>query len=65
VQGRLREEHLSARIETKCGHCGRSIEFTMDSEMKIEIHDGIGELLVFLPQVNWDSFSEPNIIHAY
>jgi hypothetical protein len=37
----------------------------MDSEMKVELHAGIEELIVFLPEVNWDSFSEPNIIHAY
>ena len=41
------------------------MRFTLDSEMKFEADDPGAEPLVFMPQVDWAHFSEPNIIDAY
>ena len=65
VQGRLRQEHLSVVIETACGHCGRAMRLTVDSEMKTLAHDHGADPLLFEPHVDWANFSEPNIIDAF
>lgn len=65
VQGRLRQEHLAVTIETKCGHCGRAMRLTVDTDMNISDHDAGAEPLVFMPRVDWSTFTEPNIIDAY
>ena len=52
-------------IETVCAHSDRPMRFTLDSEMKVSIDDQGAEPLVFMPQVDWAHFSEPNIIDAY
>lgn len=65
VQGRLRGAHLSVTIETECACCGRPMDIEVDSDMKVRVHEQKAQPLVFLPQVDWTAFSEPNIIHAY
>jgi len=52
-------------IETVCAHSDRPMRITLDSEMKVSIDDQGAEPLVFMPQVDWAHFSEPNIIDAY
>ena len=65
MQGRLREEHLLVTIETACGHCGRLLRITVSSDMEFSVHDQDASPLVFMPQVDWRTFTEPNIIDAY
>lgn len=65
VQGRLREERLSVVVSTECAHCGRPMHIEIDSELKYRVGEEGAEPLVFEPQINWATFQEPNIIHAY
>jgi len=37
----------------------------MGSELKYRVADEEAEPLVFVPHVNWVTFTEPNIIDAY
>ncbi|GIK41142.1 MAG: hypothetical protein BroJett011_49750 [Chloroflexota bacterium] len=52
-------------INTVCGHCARPLQIVMDSELRFRITEPEAEPLVFEPQINWETFTEPNIIHAY
>jgi hypothetical protein len=65
VQGRLRAEPLTVSIETNCKHCGRPIGIEMDSDLNYRLADADARPLVFMPDLDWGSFREPNIIHAY
>ena len=65
VQGRLREEHLSVVISTECAHCGRRMLIEVDSELRYRVDEEEAEPLVFEPHINWATFTDPNIIHAY
>lgn len=65
VQGRLRDEPLEVCIETECGHCGEALHIVMDSELGYRVEEAGAEPMVFSPQVDWQEFDEPNIIHAY
>jgi hypothetical protein len=65
VQGRLRQDDFSVTLETACGHCGRPMQITVDSDMNMTDYDGAAEPLVFMPQVDWTTFTEPNILDAY
>ena len=65
VQGRLGEEYLVVTIESECGCCGRELEIVIDSDMKIHSVSEGAEPMVFQPDVHWDDFNEPNIIHVY
>jgi hypothetical protein len=65
VQGRLRNERLSVEIETACKHCDRALHLTADSEMRISAHEAEAAPLVFIPDVDWEHFSERTIIDAF
>ncbi len=65
VQGRLSNERISADIATECGHCGEALEFNVDSEGAFRAGSGSGQMLVFVPSVDWANFDGPNIIDAY
>lgn len=64
VQGQLREEHLTVTIATECAHCARPMHIVVDSEMAYRVEED-AQPLIFMPQVDWEAFDEPNIIHAY
>jgi hypothetical protein len=65
VQGRLKEEYLSVEIETQCAHCGDVMHIDIDSEMKYRVREKNARPLMFEPRVDWETFEEPNILHAY
>ena len=74
MQGRLRNENLVVEIESACAHCGREIHLTVDSELHWSIQEpgapGANSApgaqpLLFVPEVDWQHFTEPNIIDAY
>jgi hypothetical protein len=65
VQGRLREEHLSVTIATECAHCGLPLHIEVDSALQCRVAEARAEPLVFLPQINWATFTDSNIIDAY
>jgi hypothetical protein len=62
VQGRLRKEKLTITIDTECAHCSQKIKIQLDSKMNAEIYPEKSSPLVFSPQIDWESFSAPNII---
>ncbi|MFN2174893.1 MAG: hypothetical protein ACK2U3_02960 [Anaerolineales bacterium] len=37
----------------------------LDSAMQYCVAEEGAEPLIFLPQINWEAFREPNIINAY
>jgi hypothetical protein len=65
VQGRLRDQNLSVSIESTCGHCERPLHITVSSDMRYQVREAGADPLVFMPDIDWASFTEPNIIHAY
>jgi hypothetical protein len=66
VQGRLRAgEGLTFHIHSECAHCGRPLELTMDGALNYRLADGDAQPLMFAPDIDWNRFEEPNIIHAY
>jgi len=62
VQGRLRKEPISVTIDTVCAHCNHPIKIKIDNEMKCEVAQENASLHIFSPQIDWESFSAPNII---
>ena len=65
MQGRLTDKPTRTTIDTSCGHCGQRMRLTVDSEMHYEAELAGPSPLFFEPQIDWPSFQEPNIIHAY
>jgi len=65
VQGRLRQETLTFNLETFCACCGKKLELTIDDQLHFHLAQEDAEPLVFSPDVDWATFDEPNIIHAY
>jgi hypothetical protein len=41
------------------------MHITVDSELRYRVNEEGAEPLVFQPYINWETFTEPNIIHAY
>jgi hypothetical protein len=65
VQGRLREESISVTIDSVCAHCDYPIEIKMDSDMNYKVTQENADPLIFHPQIDWGSFSAPNIISQF
>jgi hypothetical protein len=65
VQGRLRKESISVTIETACGHCDRPINIQLDNDMNYSVAQEKANPLIFHPQIDWESFSAPNIISHF
>jgi hypothetical protein len=65
VQGRLRNENLSVKIESECAHCGKKLHLTLDSELMWSHEEVDANPLVFEPDVDWSHFKGVNIIHDY
>jgi hypothetical protein len=41
------------------------MSLTVSSAMQLVSQDEGADPLVFMPEIDWQNFSEPNIIHAY
>ena len=65
MQGRLRDRYLTVTVETTCAHCGEAMHIDFDSELKYRVRERGARPLMFEPHVDWDSFEQPNILHAY
>ena len=55
---------MSVVIETSCKHCGREMRIAADSDMNISVDKGGTKPLVFMPDVEWSSFTGQTIIDA-
>jgi hypothetical protein len=65
VQGQLRQEHLSARIETECAHCRQPLHLEIDSDLTIKSIEPGAQPLVFAPLINFETLKDPSIIDAF
>jgi hypothetical protein len=69
VQGRLRNAYLTVTISTRCAHSGKPLQIEVDSQLKYRVQPDaarqVAQPMVFLPQVDWEAFRDPNIIDAY
>jgi len=52
-------------IATRCRHCSAPLHITLDSELRVSVLEREARPLVFMPDVDWASFSERTIIDAY
>jgi hypothetical protein len=65
VQGRLRQEALSAVIETECGHCGQALHLKIDSRLDIQVAEAGAKPRVYVPLVDVRKLDEPSIIDSF
>ena len=65
VQGRLRHADLTVTISTRCAYSGEPLQIEVDSQLKYRVQPGNAHPMVFMPQVDWETFHDPNIIGAY
>lgn len=65
MQGQLLNQFVSVRIKTMCAASRQLMEFSVDSDLQVEVRSRGAEPMAFLPEVDWNTFREPNILHAY
>ena len=65
MQGHLTGERIEVEIETECKHCGEALHITVDSDLGWSVAEPGARVLVFSPDVDWQGFTDPTIIHAY
>jgi hypothetical protein len=65
VQGKIRNETLVVEVETQCHHCGQSLHLTVDSSMQISVQEAGADPWVFMPDMDWEHFTERTIIDVY
>jgi len=65
VQGQLRGEELSFRIESECGHCGKPLHIEIDSALRSRVVEDGAAPLIQVPMVNFEKLEDPSIIDAF
>jgi hypothetical protein len=61
----LENKYLSVEIQTKCRHCDQEIHIDLDSDMRVFVHEQDAAPLIFMPDVDWNTFAERTIIDSY
>jgi hypothetical protein len=65
VQGQLRKENLSFKIETECAHCQAPLHIEMDSDLNYLVREKGANPMIFSPMVDFGRLKDPSIIDAY
>jgi hypothetical protein len=65
VQGHLRDDGAALEIETRCAHCDEPLHISVDADLNCRVREPDARPLVFEPAVDWEQFTEPNIVHGY
>ncbi len=65
MQGRLRRQKLTVRVDSECHHCRRPLRLEVDDDLRWKVLSPGAEPLLFEPDMDWDRFRGPNIIHDY
>jgi hypothetical protein len=65
VQGLLRNEKLSFRIETECAHCHAPLHIEIDSDLNYQVIEKDAKPLVFTPMVDFARLEDPSITDAF
>jgi len=65
VQGKLRNEAVTVRIETECAHCAKTMKMEIDSELHIRLDDPKCEPVIFLPDIDLLNLQEDSIIDSF
>ncbi len=63
MQGRLRNEALSFKITTECGHCHQPLHLEIDSSLNYRVVEAQAEPLVFVPMTG--KIKDKSIIDAF
>jgi hypothetical protein len=65
VQGRLRGEAISVSVVSECAHCKRPMRLEIDSDMNCYCQETDCSPIVFVPEVDFKTLKDPNIIDAF
>ena len=65
MQGLLRNEKLSFRIETECAHCHAPLHIEIDSDLNYQVIEKDAKPLVFTPMVDFARLEDPSITDAF
>jgi hypothetical protein len=65
VQGRLREEDVSISVISECAHCKRPMHLEIDGDMNWNSPDGDCSPIIFVPDVDFRTLKDPDIIDAF
>lgn len=65
VQGRLRNEELSVKLETSCAHTNEKFSLTIDSNVDWQLSEPGPEPIIFSPNVDLANLKAPNIINDF
>ncbi len=65
MQGRLRNEDLSVRVDTECHHCSEPLTLEVDGDMNIRVNGFEADPLVFTPDVSPFEVEGPSIVDDF
>lgn len=65
MQGRLRNEDLSVKVESECHHCSKPIVLEVDRELHVQVDTPGAAPLVFIPDVALFDVEGPSIIDDF
>jgi hypothetical protein len=65
VQGKLRNESVTVRVETECAHCAKTMEMEIDSKLHIKPGDEKCKPIIFVPDIDLSTLQKDSIIDDF
>jgi hypothetical protein len=65
VQGWLRGQTIRIEIETSCACCRKPLHVALDGNGTWSVDEPDAAPLVFLPEIDWATFTEPTIVDDF
>ena len=65
MQGHLRGEPVTIRVDTECVHCAEPLTLEIDSDMNVQVEQVGADPMVFIPDVQVFDVKAPSIIDDF
>ncbi len=65
VQGRLRGEPLTCRVETECAESRRPLHLEISSELECRVLSEGAAPMLYAPLVDFEKLSDPSIVDRF
>lgn len=65
MQGRLRNEDLSIRVQSECACCRAPLEIQIDSDLNYAVRTAGADPMAFVPDLDLATLDAPSIIDGF
>ena len=65
MQGCLRNESVTATLETRCAYSGRALTLFISVDGDVDVREEGASPLLFEPEIDWTTFTKAHILDDF